>query len=152
MTEQKRVATCKTCGHTWNVEKYDGKRKRKCPACGHYQITYIDPVETDLTDEIDHGTETKIHTLIHEEPADVPDIPEPAEPEETSSCKAEPEKPGKKPHEKHTALITIGVTIILGLLGAGWLFLSRRTHRTTENHHPQTAGTEMTEIPAWRKR
>ena len=54
------IARCKACGHSWNIETYDGKRKRKCPECGKYQVEYINPEDIDLTKELDKNAARKI--------------------------------------------------------------------------------------------
>lgn len=90
------IARCKACGHSWNIETYDGKRKRKCPECGKFQVEYVNPEDIDLTKELDRTAPRKIKKIITpaadpqpEQPED-PDIPEPDTEEEPQTEEEEP--------------------------------------------------------------
>ena len=84
------VARCKNCGHSWNIETYDGKRKRKCPECGKFQVEYLSPEDIDLTKELDKTATRKIKKIIAPSPEPEPE-PDPEPDQETDDQEPGPE-------------------------------------------------------------
>lgn len=132
------VARCKNCGHSWNIETYDGKRKRKCPECGKFQVEYLSPEDIDLTAELDKTAPRKIKKIIEPTPD-----PEPEEPEliEEPDIEDEPEtEADEEPTLRKT--ITLSPPLIIAGLGLaaalGVIFFitrrARKTHTYLEEH------------------
>ena len=139
------VARCKNCGHSWNIETYDGKRKRKCPECGKFQVEYLSPEDIDLTKELDKTATRKIKKIIAPSPEPEPEPEEPDTIEEPdleedpqTDTPEEPENPEPTPR-KTIALNPALLIAALGLAAAlGTVFFitrrARKTHTYLEEH------------------
>ena len=118
------VARCKNCGHSWNIETYDGKRKRKCPECGKYQVEYINPEDIDLTKELDKNAARKIKKIITPEPDPEPQTEEEPETEQPETQ----EQPTRKTIILNPAILIAGFGLAAAL---GVIFFITRKARTT---------------------
>lgn len=136
MPETKQmVARCKNCGHSWNIETYDGKRKRKCPECGKYQVEYINPEDIDLTKELDKTAARKIKKIISPEPDPEPqteDLEQPDEPQTEEEPETEQPETQEQPTRKTIILNPVILIAGFGLAAAlGVIFFITRKARTT---------------------
>lgn len=126
------VARCKVCGHSWNIETYDGKRKRKCPECGKFQVEYINPEDIDLTQELDKTAARKIKKIIT--PAADPQPEEPElieEPDPEEEPEFEEEQTTCKTFIPNPPILIAGLALAAAL---SVIFLITRRFRKTHTY------------------